>query len=83
MPPGCHWTTPGGGFFVWVRLPESIDADELLPRAEAAGVSYIPGARFHTGGGGANALRLAFSLYEPGELSDAASRLGSAIREAM
>jgi DNA-binding transcriptional MocR family regulator len=83
MPPGCHWTTPGGGFFVWVRLPESIDADELLPRAEAAGVSYIPGARFHTGGGGANALRLAFSLYEPGELIDAASRLGSAIREAM
>jgi 2-aminoadipate transaminase len=83
LPPGCRWTAPGGGFFVWVQLPEAIDANELLPRAEAAGVSYIPGARFHTGGGGTAALRLAFSLYEPEELVDAARRLGSAIRAAM
>jgi len=83
LPPGCQWTTPGGGFFVWVRLPKHMDAAELLPRAEAAGVSYIPGASFHTGGGGASALRLAFSLYEPDELNDAASRLGSVIHEIM
>jgi DNA-binding transcriptional MocR family regulator len=83
LPPGCDWTTPGGGFFVWVRLPEGLDTAELLPRAEAAGVAYIPGARFHTAGGGANALRLAFSLYKPEELLDAAARLGDVIREAM
>lgn len=83
LPPGCQWTAPGGGFFVWVRLPEALDAGELLARAEAAGVSYIPGARFHTGGGGASALRLAFSLYDPDELIDAASRLGSVIRESL
>ncbi|HEU5101737.1 MAG TPA: PLP-dependent aminotransferase family protein [Roseiflexaceae bacterium] len=83
LPPACEWNAPSGGFFQWVQLPGAIDADELLPRAEAAGVSYIPGARFHTGGGGANALRLAFSLYEPDELIDAASRLGNAIRAAM
>jgi DNA-binding transcriptional MocR family regulator len=83
LPPGCQWNAPGGGFFVWVRLPEALDAGELLPRAEAAGVSYIPGARFYTGGGGARALRLAFSLYEPDELIDAASRLGNVIREAL
>ena len=52
-------------------------------RAEAAGVAYIPGARFHTTGGGANALRLAFSLYKPEELLDAAARLGDVIREAV
>ena len=45
--------------------------------------AHIPGARFHTGAGGANALRLAFSLYEPDELIDAASRLGGVIREGM
>jgi DNA-binding transcriptional MocR family regulator len=83
LPPGCEWTMPGGGFFVWVRLPQGLDTAELLPRAEAAGVAYIPGARFHTAGGGANALRLAFSLYKPEELLDAAARLGDVIREAM
>jgi DNA-binding transcriptional MocR family regulator len=80
LPPGCEWTRPHGGFFAWVRLPAGLDTSALLPRAEAAGVAYIPGARFHTGGGGANALRLAFSLYEPEELAQAARRLGEAIR---
>jgi DNA-binding transcriptional MocR family regulator len=83
LPSGCSWTKPGGGFFVWVRLPEGIDTDTLLPRAEAAGVAYLPGARFHTGGDGANTLRLAFSLYDPDELVEAARRLGKLIREAI
>jgi DNA-binding transcriptional MocR family regulator len=80
LPPGCTATKPGGGFFVWVRLPEQIDAGALLPRAEAAGVAYLPGKRFHLEGAGANTLRLAFSLYRPAELAEAASRLGAAIR---
>ncbi len=79
LPAGCTWTTPGGGFFVWVRLPERMDAAALLPRAEAAGVSFIPGARFYTAGGGSNTLRLAFSLYDPDELIEAARRLGGVI----
>jgi len=80
LPPSCTWTTPGGGFFVWVRLPEGMDAALLLPRAEASGVAYLPGALFHTGGGGTNTLRLAFSLYDPDELVEAARRLGGVIR---
>ena len=79
LPPSCTWTTPGGGFFVWVRLPEGMDAAALLPRAEAAGVAYLPGALFHSGGGGTNTLRLAFSLYDPDELIEAARRLGGVI----
>ena len=43
-------------------------------------MAYLPGARFHTGGGGANTLRLAFSLYDPDELVEAARRLGEVIR---
>jgi 2-aminoadipate transaminase len=83
LPASCTWTTPGGGFFVWVRLPEGLDAAALLPRAEAAGVAYLPGALFHNGGGGTNTLRLAFSLYDPDELAEAARRLGRVIREAI
>jgi 2-aminoadipate transaminase len=58
-----------------------MDAAALLPRAEAAGVAYLPGALFHNGGGGINTLRLAFSLYDPDELVEATRRLGGVIRD--
>ena len=32
MPEGVTWTQPKGGLFVWVRLPEGIDAAALLDR---------------------------------------------------
>jgi 2-aminoadipate transaminase len=83
LPASCTWATPSGGFFVWMRLPDGVDTTSLLPRAEAAGISYIPGVRFHTDSGGANTLRLAFSLYDPDELTEAARRLGGVIRGAI
>jgi DNA-binding transcriptional MocR family regulator len=36
---------------------------------------------FHNGGGSTNTLRLAFSLYDPDELAEAARRLGGVIRD--
>ena len=31
---------------LWVRLPEPLDAGELLPRAQKEGVAYIAGPLF-------------------------------------
>ncbi|MEN9934563.1 MAG: hypothetical protein RLZZ387_1142 [Chloroflexota bacterium] len=80
LPHGCTFEAPRGGFFQWVQLPAGTDARALLPQSEAAGVSYLPGAKFHLDGSGADALRLAFSLYPPAELREAARRLGAALR---
>jgi DNA-binding transcriptional MocR family regulator len=80
LPPGCGVLVPAGGYFVWVTLPEGIDAGALLPGAEAAGVSFLPGTRFHLDGGGARTLRLAFSLYGEDELVEGAGRLGAVLR---
>ena len=33
MPEGTTWTTPAGGLFLWLRLPEGCDALELFPKA--------------------------------------------------
>ncbi len=79
LPPECRWERPGGGFFVWVRLPEGYDSTALLPRAEAAGVSYAPGARFCANGGGDRYLRLSFSLLPPAELEEGVRRLRGAL----
>lgn len=80
LPGDVHWQTPGGGFFVWVRLPEGIDSAVLLPQAEAAGVSYVPGARFCADGAGSRYIRLAFTLLAPDELEEGARRLGQVLR---
>jgi DNA-binding transcriptional MocR family regulator len=80
LPPGCVVLAPAGGYFTWVTLPAGMPAEALLPRAEEAGVSFLPGMRFHTDSRGADTLRLAFSLYPPEELAEAARRLAAAIR---
>lgn len=83
LPGGCTWSLALGGFFVWVRLPAQLDAAALLPAAEAAGVSYLPGARFYPEGGGQNYLRLSFSLLPPDQLDEGARRLGGVLRGAL
>ena len=42
------WTTPEGGLFLWLKLPENISATEMLPRAIDAGVAYVPGKFFYS-----------------------------------
>lgn len=79
LPRSCSWWMPGGGFFVWVTLPEGVRSVDLLPGAERAGVSYLPGARFDLNGGGQRQLRLSFSLYGADELAEGVRRLATAL----
>ena len=81
LPDSCQWQAPGGGFFVWVQLPEGVDAEALLPQAEAVGVSYVPGSRFCADGAGRSYIRLAFTLLSPEELEEGAKRLGAVLRQ--
>ena len=81
MPPGVTWTEPEGGFFVWVTLPEALDAGALLRRAvDEAKVAFVPGAAFFPGRSGANTLRLSFSLADPARTEQGIARLAGVIR---
>jgi DNA-binding transcriptional MocR family regulator len=77
LPEGCRWQMPGGGFFVWVRLPAGVDSADLAPQAEAAGVAYVPGTRFYADGRRSGHVRLAFTLLPAEELAEGARRLGA------
>jgi 2-aminoadipate transaminase len=79
LPKDCHWMTPHGGFYVWLRLPQEINSTVFLRTAEDAGVSYIPGVRFYAQGGGENYCRLNFTMVSLNELEEGAYRLGSAL----
>ena len=66
MPEGVSWTRPEGGFFIWVTLPEGVDASAMLSEAVERGVAYVPGEDFYADGFGVkNRLRLSFSFAEP------------------
>jgi 2-aminoadipate transaminase len=79
LPAGTSWTTPSGGFFVWVTLPEGIDAEALLADAIDEGVVYVPGTAFYADGGGARQLRLSFSLASPEQIDEGVQRLARAL----
>jgi DNA-binding transcriptional MocR family regulator len=73
------WSRPEGGYFVWLELPDELDASELLFRAQEAGVTFVPGADF---GGEPNTARLAFSFVSPTEILDGVSRLAKLVTAA-
>jgi 2-aminoadipate transaminase len=78
MPAGCTWSSPSGGFFSWLRVPE-VDTIALRPSALEGGVSYVPGAPFYAGEGGRDELRLSFSYLAEAELGTAVARLAAVI----
>ena len=79
MPPGCHWTRPGGGFYVWLGLPDGIDAKAMLPRAVSGRVAYVPGTGFYADGSGGRYARLCYSFPSPDRIGEGIRRLASVI----
>ncbi|EAV43411.1 probable aminotransferase protein [Stappia aggregata IAM 12614] len=82
MPAGVSWTRPEGGMFIWMTLPEGLDAAALLETSiETVRVAFVPGRAFHPDGTGANTLRLSFSCNDYHKIEEGISRLGRLIRE--
>lgn len=87
MPDDVSWTSPDGGFFVWVTLPNGIDAVKMLPEAVQRGVTYVPGADFYPGGWGVpegrSNLRLSFSFAPQPTVREGVRILADLVREKM
>jgi 2-aminoadipate transaminase len=71
----ASWSRPAGGYFLWLELPGTV-ATELLGRATAAGVTFVPGVDF---GGGPGSARLAFSFASPAEIEAGVARLAALV----
>jgi len=76
LPAGSRFTRPQGGMNLWVRLPEPLDASELLPKAQAAGVSYLPGRYFAVSRHEPGSLRLSFAGLRPDAIEAGLTALG-------
>jgi DNA-binding transcriptional MocR family regulator len=83
--PDVRSSRPQGGYFLWLDFPGSVDAGELLGRAEAAGVTFVRGSDFFPAGSGqgAGSARLAFSFVSPDEIREGVSVLAGLLAPAM
>ncbi len=71
------WTNPHGGFYVWVTLPEWLDAKALLAAAVERRVAYVPGTAFYPDGRGTNRMRLAFCFPPEDRIREGVGLLGA------
>lgn len=81
MPETVSWTSPQGGFFSWVTLPEGFDAVEFARSAAAAGVAVVPGGPFYPDGRGTASLRISFSRVEDELIEDGVERMARIVTE--
>ncbi|XP_049828353.1 2-aminoadipate transaminase [Schistocerca gregaria] len=82
LPDGCSARRPDGGYFVWIILPETVDANDFLPWCkEYYKVSALPGNIFSPVGKFRNCIRLAISFHDKERLSAAGYRLCQALTE--
>lgn len=79
FPAGVSWTKPEGGMFIWVTLPQQVDAMKLLEQSLAARVAFVPGAPFYANDPATNTLRLSFVTVPPERIREGIAILGKLI----
>ena len=80
---GVRWNRPAGGMFLWLELPDGLDAGALLAAALARGVAFVPGAPFFVEPGAAArcSLRLSFVTADAAQIEAGISALALALAE--
>ncbi len=87
--PGVRWLYPQGGLYVWLELPEGLDAGPqgtLFDLAVEEGVLYVPGQYCYANEGQAvcaNRIRLSFGVQSVEGIDRGMAALGAAIRKAL
>ncbi len=80
---GIRWNQPSGGMFLWLKLPAHINAIELLPKAVARNVAFVPGAAFYADRPELNTLRLSFVTASVEQINIGINALALTLKEAL
>jgi 2-aminoadipate transaminase len=85
MPDGATWTTPAGGFYVWLTCPQGVDTVALSAAARAEKVAYVPGRPFYLedARAGANQIRLAYSRVADDLIDEGIRRIADVVKSAL
>jgi 2-aminoadipate transaminase len=84
FPSEASWTHPQGGLFLWVTLPNGMDANELFREALKQNVAFVPGDCFFAPDvrqrEGGRHFRMNFSYPQPEEIREGVRRLSVAAK---
>jgi 2-aminoadipate transaminase len=83
MPEGTTWTTPQGGFYIWLTAPAGVDTVALAAAARARKVAYVPGRPFYPAADGTTQIRLAYSRVADELIDEGVRRIGEVLKTAL
>lgn len=83
FPEGVSFTHPHGGLFTWVKLPEKLNAQDLMKKCLENKVAYVPGGFFFPEGNKENYFRLNYSSSKEEKIVEGIKRLGDVLKEAL
>lgn len=80
FPASVKYTEPEGGMFLWLELPEELDANEILDEAMEAGVAYVPGDSFYANEGPKNTIRMNYTTVSEEQIRKGIKILGDVFK---
>ncbi len=83
MPKGVTWTTPKGGFSLWVTLPEGYSSIALLLSAIDKGINFLPGPLFDIDQRFIKSFRLSWAWANEEQIEEGIEILADTIKEMM
>ena len=82
LPAAVRFTRPEGGLFIWVTLPDGVDASAFLKACMAEKLMIVPGATFNCDvTEGSMSFRLNYSTPSDEQIKEGVARLGRVARK--
>ena len=83
MPDVISWTTPKGGFYIWVTMPEHIDSSDVFTKSIELGADFVIGSAFDPEGKRNNSFRLAFSHTPEEKIAQGVEMVAKAVKNCL
>ncbi len=80
FPEQVQWNRPTGGFFIFIRLPQYMDAEEIFCEVIDDNVAFVIGRPFFIDDSGQNTMRLSYAQSTNEEIEKAIRILGQVIK---
>jgi len=81
FPKTVSWTSPEGGLFLWVTLPEHLSAIDIFNQAVERKVAFVIGQPFYPDGKTLNTFRINYATASKSDILEGIKRLSEILKE--
>ncbi|OPJ58366.1 PLP-dependent aminotransferase family protein [Clostridium chromiireducens] len=81
FPKEVKFKKPQGGLFMWIELPNKINARDVLEKCLERNVAFVPGGSFFPNGGHENTFRINFSNMPNERIVEGIKCIGEVLKE--